>query len=181
MFHAWSDPADAAAVAAAFVAGARYSDACVLFSDELGAARLRHNLLRCAAPGRPPRDFIHIGPDEVFVDAGPSPIGSLIALRNRLAGETLATGRQVRLIIMSDAGAANADLRDRAEAFESMFTGHGQPPVSILALCLYDARRHSADMIELASSAHPWTMRDGRIVQNPLYMNPVPAVGSRVA
>jgi hypothetical protein len=182
VFHAWTDPADAAAVAAAFLAGARHGDACIFFGDELSAARLRNRLGRSGATDVSPRDFVHIRPDDVFTDGGPSPIGGLIALRNRLASEALVASRQVRLIIMPGSDTCeDGHLRDRAEAFESMFTSRGQPPHNVLGLCLYDARRYPADHLELASAAHPWIMRDGRIVANPLHEELLPEPGSRVA
>lgn len=164
------------------MADARHGDACVYFGDEMSAARLRNRLGRTATTEHPPQEFVHIRPDDVFVDGGPSPIGGLIALRNRLASEALAASRQVRLIVMPGADAVDNDqLRDRSEAFESMFTGRDQPPHSVLALCLYDARRYPADFIELASAAHPWTMRDGRIVANPLHAELLPSPGRSVA
>jgi hypothetical protein len=181
VFYAWTDPADAAAVGAAFVSTARPGDACVFFGDELTAARLRARLARSGAPDRRPRDFVHIRPDEVFGVGCASPIGGLIALRDRLNREAVAQSRQVRMVIVPGADADDTEVRDRAEAFESMFTGWGQPPPTVLALCLYDARIYALDLLELASAAHPWTMRDGHIVANPLYADPVPGSGSRVA
>ncbi|HUF67705.1 MAG TPA: hypothetical protein VMM79_03560 [Longimicrobiales bacterium] len=52
---------------------------------------------------------------------------------------------------------------------------------AVLALCLYDARIYAPDLLELASAAHPWTMRDGHIVANPLHSGLVADSGSRVA
>jgi len=179
-FHAWTDPMEGAATAAAFLMGGRPSDAGILFAGDGIAARIRDRLRRIARVGAH-NDFVHIRPDEVFVGAGPSPIGGLIALRNRLAGEALIASSRVRMVILPGDDSTDAELRDRAEAFESMFTGHGQPPGTVLALCMYDARRYDPAVLELACAAHPWIMLDGRTVENPQSLDPRAFRDSRVA
>lgn len=178
-FGAWQERSEAVVLAASFLARARPGDTCVFFGDAECADRVARRLE--SAHGIRRDRFLVIPPATLFEADEPDAIVTLLALRDRLLREAR-EGARVRMVIIPSADTADADLRDRAEAFESMFIGRDRPADRIDALCLYDARRYPPALLELAAAAHASIETYGHSSAPPLDPDCIPIHrGERVA